>query len=178
MHRLRDVVAVQRRRSGGEHAPEGAPDACRAPQPPAARELGSLMAARTSTRVGARRDYLNIAGSQYSNTDLAEVVAALEAVDLAHAPPAALTSLLVACAATEARIAVRLASVEPPAPPSAAPEAFISVKAAAARLGVAPKWLYRRKNKLPFLREIVPETWRVSVPALERWMAARARRSP
>jgi len=48
----------------------------------------------------------------------------------------------------------------------------------AERLGVAPKWLYRRKNTLPFMREIVPGTWRVSVSALERWMRQRGRRSP
>ena len=85
--------------------------------------------------------------------------------------------MLAACAATEARIAVRLATAvaEPPAPPPAAPETFISVKAAAARLGVAPKWLYRRKKTLPFMREMVPGTWRVSVPALERWMRQRGR---
>jgi hypothetical protein len=110
--------------------------------------------------------------------DLAGVVAALEALDIEHAPPAALTPLLVACAATETRIAVRLAtaSAEAPAPAPVGPEAFISVKAAAGRLGVAPKWLYRRKNTLPFMREIAPNTWRVSVPALERWMHHRGRR--
>jgi hypothetical protein len=109
--------------------------------------------------------------------DLAGVVASLEALDVEHSPPEALTPLLVACAATEARIAVRLATAaaEPPAPPSVAPETFISVKAAAARLGVAPKWLYRRKKTLPFMREIVPGTWRVAVAALERWMTARGR---
>jgi alkanesulfonate monooxygenase SsuD/methylene tetrahydromethanopterin reductase-like flavin-dependent oxidoreductase (luciferase family) len=107
--------------------------------------------------------------------DLAEVVAALEALDLEHAPPAALVPLLAACAGTEARIAVRLATAwaEISTPPPMAPETFISVKAAAARLGVAPKWLYRRKKTLPFMREIVPGTWRVSVAALERWMAGR-----
>jgi hypothetical protein len=107
--------------------------------------------------------------------DLASVVAALEALDLEHALPGALVPLLAACAATEARIAVHLATAEPPAPPPAAPETFISVKAAAARLGVAPKWLYRRKKSLPFMREVAPGTWRISVPALDRWMARRGR---
>jgi hypothetical protein len=50
-----------------------------------------------------------------------------------------------------------------------------NVKAAAARIGVAPKWLYRRKKTLPFMREIEPGTWRVSVAALERWMHNRGR---
>src|SRR5262249_23053310 len=129
------------------------------------------MAARASTGVMGRREYLNIEGSQDLNTDLASVVAALEALDLAHAVPGALVPLLAACAATEARIAVHLATAEPPAPPPAAPETFISVKEAAARLGVAPKWLYRRKKTLPLMREVVPGTWRSSVAALERWMA-------
>jgi alkanesulfonate monooxygenase SsuD/methylene tetrahydromethanopterin reductase-like flavin-dependent oxidoreductase (luciferase family) len=106
------------------------------------------------------------------------VVTALEALDLEHAPVGALVPLLVACAGTETRIAARLATAvaEAPAPTPATAETFISVKAAAARLGVAPKWLYRRQKTLPFMREIVPGTWRVSVAALERWMATRARR--
>jgi hypothetical protein len=125
----------------------------------------------------AGRRALNIAGSQDLDMDLGGVVATLEALDLAHASAAALVPLLAACAATEARIAAQLVSTaaEAPAPQPPAPEAFISVKAAAARLGVAPKWLYRRKNTLPFMREIVPRTWRVSVAALERWMTRRGR---
>jgi hypothetical protein len=55
---------------------------------------------------------------------------------------------------------------------------FIPVKAAAARLGKHPKWLYRRKHLLPFMRELATGSWAVSVPALERWMVARARRGP
>jgi hypothetical protein len=109
--------------------------------------------------------------------DLARVVTALEALDLDHASPAALVPLLAACAGIETRIAVRLATTtaEPPVPPPVGPETFISVKVAAFRLGVVPKWLYRRKKTLPFMREIVPGTWRVSVPALERWMTRRGR---
>src|SRR5262245_36361206 len=135
------------------------------------------MATRASPGVARPRRYLHTAGSQDLNMDLAGVVAALEALDVAHVAPGALAPLLAACAATEARIAVRLASAapEPPAPPPATPEAFMSVKGAAVRLGVAPKWLYRRKNTLPFMREMVPGTWRVSVPALERWMVRRGR---
>src|SRR5262249_43231879 len=135
------------------------------------------MAPRASTGMVAGRRVLNIAGSQDLDMDLAGVVAALEALDLEQAQPGALVPLLAACAATDARIAARLASTAAaaPAPPPAAPETFIAVKAAAARLGVAPKWLYRRKKTLPFMREIVPGTWRVAVAALERWMAARGR---
>jgi len=109
--------------------------------------------------------------------DLAAMVASLEALDIQHAPSEALLALLAACAAAEARIAVRLAAVapEPAAPAPVEPERFISVKEAAARIGVAPKWLYRRKKTLPFMREVAPGTWRVSVPALDRWMARRGR---
>ena len=105
------------------------------------------------------------------------MVAALEALDLAHAAPAALVPLLAACKATEARIKVRLATAAPEPETSApvGPERFIAVKEAAARLSVAPKWLYRRKKTLPFMREVAPGTWRVSVPALDRWMARRGR---
>ena len=88
------------------------------------------------------------------------MVATLEALDLEHAPPEALRTLLLAFAATETRIAVRLPAATAPAPAPAAPETFIAVKAAAFRIGVAPKWLYRRKKTLPFMREIVPGTWR------------------
>ena len=118
-----------------------------------------------------------MARSPYADMDLAGVVAALEALDLDHASPGALLPVLAACAVTEARIAARLANTAAaaPAPPPAAPETFIAVKAAAARLGVAPKWLYRRKKTLPFMREIVPGTWRVAVAALERWMTRRGR---
>jgi hypothetical protein len=117
---------------------------------------------------------------QRTSAQVAAVVAELDALDLERAPLAALTALLTACAGTETRIAVRVASAsaEASAPVPAGPEVFISIKAAAARLGRSPKWLYRRKHRLPFLRELEPGSWGVSVPALERWMAARARRSP
>jgi len=112
--------------------------------------------------------------------DLASVVAALEALDLEHAPPAVLSALLAACASVESRVAtcLAIAAAETPAPTSTEPERFISVKEAAARLGVAPKWVYRRKKTLPFMREVAPGTWRVSVPALERWMHHRGTADP
>jgi hypothetical protein len=108
---------------------------------------------------------------------VAAIVAELAAVEVEHAPPAALAALLAACAGIEGRIAAGLAMAraEAPAPALAGPETFISVKAAAARLGVSPRWLYRRKKTLPFMREVASGTWRVSVAALERWMARRGR---
>jgi hypothetical protein len=103
------------------------------------------------------------------------VVAQLHALEIDRLSLATLAALQATCAAVEARIAVRFAQVaaERPARTDTGPETFLSVKAAAIRLGVAPKWLYRRKNKLPFMREIAPGTWRVAVTPLERWMAAR-----
>src|SRR5262245_48006888 len=117
-------------------------------------------------------------GSRYGDTTrVAAVVAELAAVDLEHTPPAALVALLAACASAAGRIAARLAiaSAEAPAPASAEPERFISVATAADRLGVAPKWLYRRKKSLSFMREMVPGTWRVALAGLEQWMARRGR---
>jgi hypothetical protein len=113
---------------------------------------------------------------QRTSAQVAAVVAELGALDLERAPLAALTALLTACAGTETRIAVRVASAaaEPPAP--AGPETFISVKAAAARIAKSPKWLYRRKHRLPFLCELEPGSWGVHVPTLERWMTTRTRR--
>ena len=52
-------------------------------------------------------------------------------------------------------------------------DSFIPVKMAAERLGLDVKTIYRRR--LPFIRELVPGTWRVSTRALARWMATRRR---
>jgi hypothetical protein len=52
-------------------------------------------------------------------------------------------------------------------------DSFISVKMAAERLGLDVKTIYRRR--FPFLRELVPGTWRVSTRALARWMVTRRR---
>ena len=45
-------------------------------------------------------------------------------------------------------------------------DSFIPVKMAAERLGLDVKTIYRRR--LPFIRELVPGTWRVSTRALAR----------
>lgn len=112
--------------------------------------------------------------------DVASAVTALEALDLEHAPPAALVPLLAACAATEARIAVRLAtaSAEAPTPAPAGPERLISVGDAAARLAVTPQWIYEHQKRLPFVRRVGTRALRVSEPALERYMARRGTSTP
>jgi predicted DNA-binding transcriptional regulator AlpA len=122
-----------------------------------------------------RREYLNIAGSQYGNMDLASVVAALEALDLAHAPPGALVPLLAACAATEARIAIRLAtaSAEPAPPADVGPDRFLTVREAAARLGVKAQYMYEHQATLPFVVRVGSRAIRVSERRLARYIAHR-----
>jgi len=106
--------------------------------------------------------------------DLATVVAALEALDLAAAPSEALVALLAACAATEARIAVRLATAEPPAPVDAGSDRFLTVREAAARLGMKPQYIYDNKATLPFVSRL-GRAVRVSERRLARYMANRTR---
>jgi hypothetical protein len=135
------------------------------------------MAARASTGTVAQERYPRIAGSPYSHTDIAEVVGTLEALDLEHAPWAALVALLAACASAEGRIAARLATAcaESPAPAAAGPERLISVAEAAARLAVKPQWIYEHQKRLPFVRRVGDRALRVSEPALERYIDTRTR---
>jgi len=132
---------------------------------------------RVSTGKVAGRTHLSIAGSQYSDTDLAAVVATLEALDLEHASPGALVPVLAACAALEARIAVRLAtaSAEAPAPADAGPDRFLTVREAAARLGVQAQYIYEHKKTLPFVERVGSRAIRVSERRLARYMASRTR---
>jgi hypothetical protein len=125
----------------------------------------------------ARGHSTSIAGSQYPDTDLAGVVAALEAVDLKHAPPAALVPLLAACAATEARIAVRLAtaSAEPAPPADVGPDRFLTVREAAVRVGMTAQYIYENKDTLPFVARVGTRAIRVSERRLARYMANRTR---
>jgi len=109
--------------------------------------------------------------------DVASVVAALEALDLEQAPPGALGPLLAACAAAEARIAVRLATAaaEPPAPAAVGPDRFLTVREAAARLGVKPQYIYEHKATLLFVERVGSRAIRVSERRLDRYMATRIR---
>jgi hypothetical protein len=107
--------------------------------------------------------------------DLASVIAALEALDLAHAPPGALVPLLAACAATEGRIAVRLAMAEPPAPVDAGPDRFLTVREAAARVGMTAQYIYEHQATLPFVVRVGTRALRISEARLTRYMANRPR---
>jgi predicted DNA-binding transcriptional regulator AlpA len=100
------------------------------------------------------------------------VVAALEAFDLEHVPPGALVPLLAACFATAARIAVRLAtaSAEPAAPVDTAPDRFLTVREAAARVGMKPQYIYEHQATLPFVVRVGSRAIRVSELRLERYM--------
>ncbi len=50
---------------------------------------------------------------------------------------------------------------------------LLNVDEAAARLGVAPSWLYRHAGRLPFSRKLGHKTLRFDQAALERWAASR-----
>jgi len=103
------------------------------------------------------------------------MVAALEALDLQHTPREALVPLLAACAATEARIAARLATAEPPAPVDAGPDRFLRVREAAARVGMTPQYIYENRATLPFVVRVGTRALRVSERRLTRYMANRPR---
>jgi len=50
---------------------------------------------------------------------------------------------------------------------------LLTVREAAARLGVAPRWLYRHASRLPFMKRLSSRVLRASESSLERYMAAR-----
>jgi|SRR5262245_59060772 len=114
-------------------------------------------------------------GTQPTEGQVATIVADLGALDVDAASLPALSAVSMACAAAQARIAVRLAAAatEQAAPTTGQPEAFISVKEAAVRLAVGPQWIYRRQAHLPFLRRIGARGLRVSARALDRYLATR-----
>jgi hypothetical protein len=114
----------------------------------------------------------------------ASAVAAIAALDPTRLPAPALPALLVALAGLQTRVAARLVGLLPPERPgevarlggardAAGTDAWISVADAARRLAVSPKTLYRHRHRYPFVREATPGHWRVSVTALDRWMASR-----
>lgn len=103
------------------------------------------------------------------------MVATLEALDLEHASPGALVPLLAACAATEARIALRLATAEPAASAEVGPDRFLTVREAGARLGVKPQYIYEHQKTLPYVVRVGSRAIRVSERRLARYMATRTR---
>lgn len=53
------------------------------------------------------------------------------------------------------------------------PDQMLTVDKAADRLSVAPDWLYRRSDSLPFARKLSDRTLRFSERGLERWLETR-----
>ena len=87
------------------------------------------------------------------------------------------TLMLAQVAAVKAVLLARLA-----APPSAISprqqredDRLISVDEAGARLGVAPRWLYRHSGHLPFARRLSRKVLRFSEVGPQQWQAARGR---
>jgi hypothetical protein len=112
---------------------------------------------------------------EQSTTQVAALVAELAAFDVDGAPMPALSAVSIACAATQSRIAMRMAAAAPEqgGTTTGQPETFISVKEAAVRLAVGPQWIYRRQAHLPFLRRIGARGLRASARALDRYLANR-----
>lgn len=108
--------------------------------------------------------------------DLATLAADPERVE--QIPSTALPGLIGELEALRARLWARLQASVAPAPPAAAPPAnggpdrLLTVKEAAARLGVGPRWLYRH-TELPFRRQLSTGAVRFSERGLERWKESR-----
>jgi predicted DNA-binding transcriptional regulator AlpA len=83
-----------------------------------------------------------------------------ELADVAGALAAALASVL-------ARAGRPTAVAKEPA------SELLDVDTAAARLGVAPSWLYRHARRLPFTRKLSHKALRFDARALDRWTASR-----
>lgn len=49
------------------------------------------------------------------------------------------------------------------------PDPMLTAQEAADRLGVDPRWMYRKADALPFTRRLSPGTLRFSAKGLERW---------
>jgi predicted DNA-binding transcriptional regulator AlpA len=52
---------------------------------------------------------------------------------------------------------------------------LLTVQEVAARLGVEPKWLYRRHRSLPFTRRLTRKTLRFSESGFQEWLGRRQR---
>lgn len=98
------------------------------------------------------------------------IAAAIDASD-----PATLPAILAALATLQGRAVARLATLAPVSTAPSAPETYLDVRAAAARLGLSADWLYRHAARLPFTRRLGRRTLRFDPVALDRWMASRAR---
>lgn len=90
--------------------------------------------------------------------------------------PEAIPALIGEAAALQAQLWARLHAPTATAPAPAAKadaDELLTVKQAAARLGVAAKWMYRHADDLPFTRRLTSGTLRFSARGLERWKESR-----
>lgn len=118
------------------------------------------------------------------NTKRAELLTLLlDPERINEVAPDAIPALIGEAAALQAQLWARLQSAN--TAPAAAPvqastsgdDELLTVKQAAARLGVSRKWLYRHAPSLPFTRKLSTGTLRFSARGLERWKESRARRA-
>jgi len=110
---------------------------------------------------------------QHASSQIATLASDLGALDIEHAPLTALSALLTACASTENRIAVRLATASAEAPEAPAIQ-MLSVDEVAARTGMSREWVYReaRAGRLPFARYIGRRLM-FDEAGLTRWLSKR-----
>jgi predicted DNA-binding transcriptional regulator AlpA len=91
--------------------------------------------------------------------------------------PAAIPAIVGELETLRARLWVRLQAAQAPAvaAPSSNGEAdhLLTAKEAAPLLGVAPRWMYRHADDLPFARRLTGGTLRFSARGLERWKESR-----
>jgi excisionase family DNA binding protein len=100
-------------------------------------------------------------------TALAALLATLDGV-----PQEELPDVLGLLEAAKARCWARL-TAPPPPPRTGDPGRMLSVREAAARLGLSPDYLYRHQHQLPFMQKVGTRTIRCPEAALARWQASR-----
>jgi hypothetical protein len=94
--------------------------------------------------------------------------------DLAQAAalsPEIRRAVMLQCLTILGACAVGAGATAPP-PPSPVEEQYVSAEEGARLLGVTPRWLYRNKQRLPFVRRLSRKVLQVSLPALRRWQQA------
>ncbi|MBV8771496.1 MAG: helix-turn-helix domain-containing protein [Deltaproteobacteria bacterium] len=93
-------------------------------------------------------------------TSASEIIAAIADLDTSD------------MAAILAAVASRLAHSRPapePSAPAAADDESLTIEEAATLLRKSTKWIYRHRERLPFIRKIGPRSYLVSKSGLLRW---------
>jgi len=89
---------------------------------------------------------------------------------LAKKSMTAVTSLLIAIAAV---MSENQPAPEPTDQDAGAEDESLTIEEAAALLRRSTKWMYRHRDRLPFVKKIGPRSYLVSRPSLNRWLACR-----